>query len=230
MTEQRYPVTTFMTPQDLAALLHGYARPEAAISARDRKARRVLAVATRHFLRFGYRRANVEDIAREAGVAKGSIYLHFDSKRELLLHATILEKARFADRIGALNALPPRERLHRALHDAFLLVHEMPLHARLTSGDHEIDAVLDEIDPNLAPALRGFQQKTVMEFLRPFVGDDGDDALRQRAAALLTILMSAADIVAEGARRGLDPATHASLLADGLAWGFERPIPPGDTA
>jgi AcrR family transcriptional regulator len=44
----------------------------------------VLAVATRVFAARGYRRARVEDIAREAGVAEGTVYHLFDSKQGLL--------------------------------------------------------------------------------------------------------------------------------------------------
>ena len=35
--------------------------------------------------RFGYRKMTVEDIAVEAGIGKGTIYLHFSSKEELVL-------------------------------------------------------------------------------------------------------------------------------------------------
>ena len=35
--------------------------------------------------RFGYRKMTVEDIAREVGVGKGTIYLHFSSKEEIVL-------------------------------------------------------------------------------------------------------------------------------------------------
>jgi len=35
--------------------------------------------------RFGYRKMTVEDIAREVGVGKGTIYLHFPSKEEIVL-------------------------------------------------------------------------------------------------------------------------------------------------
>lgn len=35
--------------------------------------------------RFGYRKMTVEDIAREAGIGKGSVYLHFSSKEEVVL-------------------------------------------------------------------------------------------------------------------------------------------------
>jgi len=38
-----------------------------------------------HFERFGVRKTNVADLAREAGIAKGTFYLFFDSKEDLFL-------------------------------------------------------------------------------------------------------------------------------------------------
>jgi AcrR family transcriptional regulator len=35
--------------------------------------------------RFGYRKMTVEDIAREVGMGKGTVYLHFSSKEEIVL-------------------------------------------------------------------------------------------------------------------------------------------------
>lgn len=43
----------------------------------------ILEAADRMFLRYGYRKTTIEDIAREAGIGKGSVYLHFQSKEEL---------------------------------------------------------------------------------------------------------------------------------------------------
>lgn len=55
----------------------------------DRAARReeILAAAVRVFARNGYAAARMEEIAKEAGVAKGSVYLYFDSREELLAAA-----------------------------------------------------------------------------------------------------------------------------------------------
>src|SRR6516225_1395857 len=35
--------------------------------------------------RYGYRKTTMDDLAREAGIGKGSIYLHFPSKEEVAL-------------------------------------------------------------------------------------------------------------------------------------------------
>jgi AcrR family transcriptional regulator len=48
---------------------------------------RIVACAMRHFAAHGYHGAKVEDIARELGIAKGSIFQHFTSKSGLFLEA-----------------------------------------------------------------------------------------------------------------------------------------------
>jgi AcrR family transcriptional regulator len=45
----------------------------------------ILEVARRIFARVGYAAANVEEIAKEAGMAKGTVYLYFKSKEEVLV-------------------------------------------------------------------------------------------------------------------------------------------------
>lgn len=45
----------------------------------------ILDATERLLARYGYRKMTVEDIAREVGVGKGTIYLHFSSKEEVVL-------------------------------------------------------------------------------------------------------------------------------------------------
>ncbi len=45
----------------------------------------ILDATDRLLARFGYRKMTVEDIAREVGIGKGSVYLHFESKEEIVL-------------------------------------------------------------------------------------------------------------------------------------------------
>ncbi|WP_165985284.1 TetR/AcrR family transcriptional regulator [Streptomyces sp. YIM 98790] len=96
----------------------------------DRTARReaILSAAVRVFARHGFAAGRIEDVAREAGVAKGSVYLYFDSREELLRaafeglaarSAEVLEEAvagggpaagRLAAMVRAVMALLARER------------------------------------------------------------------------------------------------------------------------
>lgn len=50
--------------------------------------------AERHFGRYGYRKANVGDIAREAGISKGALYLFFEAKAELFAHVALRIESR----------------------------------------------------------------------------------------------------------------------------------------
>ena len=56
-----------------------------AISTKEEIREAILDATERLLARFGYRKMTVEDIAREVGVGKGTIYLHFTSKEEIVL-------------------------------------------------------------------------------------------------------------------------------------------------
>jgi AcrR family transcriptional regulator len=56
-----------------------------AITTKDGVRDGILDATERLLARFGYRKMTVEDIAREVGVGKGTIYLHFSSKEEIVL-------------------------------------------------------------------------------------------------------------------------------------------------
>ena len=47
-------------------------------------AARILEVARKRFETYGYRRTNIAEIARDAGVAPGTIYRHFEGKEDLM--------------------------------------------------------------------------------------------------------------------------------------------------
>jgi len=74
------------------------AAPAQAIDSRTRS--RILAAATNRFAAFGYRRTGMAEIARQAGVAAGTLYRYFDSKEEIFravirdLHDGWLARAR----------------------------------------------------------------------------------------------------------------------------------------
>ena len=56
--------------------------------------------------RFGYRKMTMEDVARQVGIGKGTIYLHFPGKEELILSHIDRIAARVAARLRDIAASP----------------------------------------------------------------------------------------------------------------------------
>ena len=62
----------------------------------------ILDATDRLLARYGYRKMTVDDIAREVGIGKGSVYLHFASKEEVVLSHVDRIVQRLKDRLWAL--------------------------------------------------------------------------------------------------------------------------------
>src|SRR3954468_7439635 len=88
------------------------------------KRERILVAAERIFARHGFFAARVSEIAKEAGVADGTIYLYFKSKDDLLI-------SWFEDRMRQVNNQlratiadqSPAEQLRAFIHAYLQLVH-----------------------------------------------------------------------------------------------------------
>lgn len=85
---------------------------------KGRKYDQVLAGARQIFLSQGYEGANVDEIAREAGVSKATLYSYFADKRLLFLEVAKLECCRQADEAAArvTRGLPVKQALTIAGH------------------------------------------------------------------------------------------------------------------
>jgi len=99
-------------------------------SAADRggdKRERILAAAERVFAKNGFFAARVSEIARDAGVADGTIYLYFKSKDDLLIS---LFENRMKQVIAMLERVtadkPPVDALRAFIHAYLQLVHDEP--------------------------------------------------------------------------------------------------------
>src|SRR5262245_55573698 len=117
--------------------------------ARARKRRRIVEAATALFLRHGYRKASIDEVAVEAGIAQGTVSLYFQTKAELLVAAIQAEKRAYLERCRPLfdEGIDGRERLRRYLQMGVELSAEMPLTSKLVGGDREILAAMAEMDP-----------------------------------------------------------------------------------
>src|ERR687895_2337457 len=72
----------------------GMAAPEAP----EPRVERVLDSAAELLVRWGYQRVTIDEIARHAGIGKGTVYLHFRTKEALFLTVLLRTHRRVAER------------------------------------------------------------------------------------------------------------------------------------
>ena len=108
---------------------HSVAEKAAGSSA---KRERILAAAERVFARHGFFAAKVSEIAKDAGVADGTIYLYFKNKDDLLIS---LFEARMQvvnqTLAAAIAGLAPLAQLHALIRTYLRLIHDEPAAAEV---------------------------------------------------------------------------------------------------
>src|SRR5438045_338016 len=76
--------------------------PEVAVESTARDA--ILDAIERLLARYGYKKTTMDDLAREAGIGKGTTYLHFPSKEEVALSSIDRVVERVQQRLRGLTA------------------------------------------------------------------------------------------------------------------------------
>ena len=89
----------------------------AAIAPKEAVKDAILDATDRLLARYGYRKMTVEDIAHEAGIGKGTIYLHFTSKEEVVLSHVDRIVDRLKERLRQIGSseAPAAERVREML-------------------------------------------------------------------------------------------------------------------
>ncbi len=191
---------------------------------KERKRLKIVQAATELFIKYGYRKTSISKIAKTAGVAKGTIYIYFETKADLLIHAIGEEKKRYFLRLKPVfdPELPPRERLRLWLKTALVVGTEMPLVSKLMGGDREILSAMADMDANQN------QEWEMMRF--DFLGEMLDEAaaphtwtsmeLRDRSAVMLGFVYFSGLIADDRIRSGLSVDRFAEILADMIVDGI----------
>jgi AcrR family transcriptional regulator len=180
-------------------------------SAGNDKRNRILDAAQNLFLRYGVKRTALDDVVREAGIAKGTLYLYFDSKDALFagvaeqLCADVLRNAEEA----IASSSSGTSRIVGCL-DAYIgLMH------RLTAQSPHI-AELTESKEALAAAIYGAFNRKMRDLLRKVLRDSGierGDAVDMFFAAAIGTLKTG-DSAAKPYRTRLTALTE--ILVAGL--------------
>ena len=135
---------------------------------REARAQRILDAASALIMRYGYRKTTIDDIAREAGVGKGTLYLHWKSRDELFAALILREKVAMAEDIQQRIASDPEGASLRGLlkHAALALMHR-PLLKAVLLRDKEAYGRLaqrEQESANSTEVLAGFT--TYLQVLR----------------------------------------------------------------
>jgi TetR/AcrR family transcriptional regulator, fatty acid metabolism regulator protein len=103
-----------------------------AVEKRDKR-ERILAAAERIFARHGFFAAKVSDVAKEAGVADGTIYLYFKNKDDLLisLFERRMQQVNETLKTAVAKHKSPREQLRSFVKAYLQLVHDEPTAAEV---------------------------------------------------------------------------------------------------
>ncbi|MEV0383031.1 helix-turn-helix domain-containing protein [Nonomuraea sp. NPDC050643] len=102
------------------------------------RADRILDVAKDLLLRWGYRRVTIDEIAKRAGVGKGTIYLHWRTREELFFAVGAREAAAMLDAVAAAMRADAGEiRLHRYMRRFFLEAMRRPVLRAIFTRDAE---------------------------------------------------------------------------------------------
>lgn len=195
---------------------------------RERKRLRIVAAATELFIKQGYRKTTIDEVARRAGVAKGTVYLYVKNKGGLLYHAIGEEKRKHVMHLLE-DVLDPqlagKEQLRRWIKLALLASARMPLVSRLMSGNQELLAAMHDIPPELMQR----QQEIGIDFASDLLERGAaphrwtESGLKDRAQVLMG-LMHFAMLVAEPRVLGhLSQERYAELVADMLLHGVAPP-------
>ncbi len=107
----------------------------------DQIKRDLLQKGREYFIRYGLKKTSVEELAKAAGIAKGSFYKFFDSKEALFLaiHEESEKKMR-EDLIQKLeSAVEPAEKLRSLLKNSFLYLEEDPLLLAVFSKEEPVN-------------------------------------------------------------------------------------------
>jgi AcrR family transcriptional regulator len=147
---------------------------------------RIMTAARRRFEKFGYRTTSIALIARDAGIAVGTVYLYFKNKEEILVALFDESNSRWTAEARALAAQPgsAEERLLRIAHASTQRYQRDELLRAVMTRDLEII---------LAPLCEGFREQVL-----------------QHNVDLMAEII--ADGVKSGELRRVDPAKAAFVL------------------
>ncbi|MDH5681734.1 MAG: TetR/AcrR family transcriptional regulator [Spirochaetota bacterium] len=132
---------------------------------KDQVRGRIISAAKKRFEHYGYHKTTVEEIADDAGIGKGTVYLHFRSKQDIFIELTIeyLENQVAEAESVFKTVLPIKERIIKLLQVRFLSVYEYCLSV---PHGHELTQFIHSLKDdfmNISERFRDRMDKLLMD-------------------------------------------------------------------
>lgn len=174
--------------------------------------------------RYGYKKMTIDDLAKEVGIGKGSVYLHFTSKEEIVLSHVdrIIEQLKGKLAAIARNDEKPSERLRKMLLARVLHRFESVQHYTQNLND-----LLASIRPNFLARRESYFQQEARIFASvieegqqtgDFIAGDAGAIAESMILATNSLLPFNLTVQELGAREDIEAKTLrlADLLLQGL--------------
>ncbi|MDH5682762.1 MAG: TetR/AcrR family transcriptional regulator [Spirochaetota bacterium] len=132
---------------------------------KDQVKTRILDSAKKRFEHYGYHKTTVEEIADDAGIGKGTVYLHFRSKQDIFIELTIEffeVQVKECESIFK-TVLPIKERITKLIKARFLSIYEYCLSV---PHGHEITQFIHSLKDdfmNISEKFRNRMDRLIMD-------------------------------------------------------------------
>jgi AcrR family transcriptional regulator len=202
-------------------------------SRRQERADRILDAAAELILRWGSKKTTIDDIARQAGVAKGTIYLHWKTREVLFMALLMREDLKLAEDMKQRIANDPEGSTLRGFvkHSTLALMKSPLMKAMLLNNTDMLGefASREYRSPTYAERIENY--KTFLEFLRSHGLVSTDIGIREQTYILSAIWIGfllvdpwmpdelkfsdeeVVEMLADTVQRALEPRTTATAKA-----------------
>ncbi len=134
----------------------------------EARGERILETAAELIVRWGYKKTTVDDIAKQAGVAKGTIYLHWKTREELFRAVLVREELKLIEEVKQRIADDPEgTTLHGSIKHATLVTMKHPIWKAVLLRDADMLGELVQSDYATTAAQQNMANfKLYLEVLR----------------------------------------------------------------
>ena len=199
---------------------------------RELRADRVLDAAEELMVAWGHRKTTIEDVARRAGVGKGTVYLHFPTKERLFLTVVMRAQHGMISRLLRLmHEEPDAVRPSEIARNIYLLQFDAPIIRALFTNDTEALGTISRAATDLVGDLAEARQETLREYWA-VLGEHGvlstqlpaDQQLYAYSASVTGHLI-ADPLLAQQGFPVPEPTARAALTARSIRLLLEQDVP-----